>query len=276
MVSSSPSRAGGAEDAVSAPAAGAGEAIGARSVEPEVAFEAADPSFGSGAPSHHPFERSPILDLPARRVRFALGRQHDMADPRRSQRVFHGGFAVAAIGGHRSRRPPGAAFDARNAGFEHRRVGRVALFDVVIEDDTVFVVNDLRLVAELHRLTQPSFGDRPRIGVVQRHDPRRPLRRRPGEAVVVALRRFALIERARARTVRVLSANLVRVASPMAFSFFAVLTNFATPLANSPESDGYATFASTTVVSARARLVFNTFASAALANSASFNSSTAA
>ena len=55
----------------------------------------------------------------------------------------------------------------------------------------------------------------------------------------------------------------------------ATLTIFATPLANSDESDGYATLASTTVVSARTRFVFNTLASTALASNASFNPSTA-
>src|ERR1700730_17350406 len=48
------------------------------------------------------------------------------------------------------------------------------------------------------------------------------------------------------------------------------------PLASSDESDGYATFASTTVVSARTRFVLSTFASTAFANSASFKLFTAA
>ena len=47
------------------------------------------------------------------------------------------------------------------------------------------------------------------------------------------------------------------------------------PFASRDESDGYATFASTTVVSARTRFVLRTFASTALANSASFSSLTA-
>jgi len=50
----------------------------------------------------------------------------------------------------------------------------------------------------------------------------------------------------------------------------------ATPLASNPESVGYTTSASTTVVSARTRLVLRTFAAAALASSVSFNPSTAA
>src|SRR4051794_28187140 len=48
-------------------------------------------------------------------------------------------------------------------------------------------------------------------------------------------------------------------------------TTRATPLANNPESVGYATFASTTVVSARTRSKRTTLFSAALASNASFN-----
>jgi hypothetical protein len=62
---------------------------------------------------------------------------------------------------------------------------------------------------------------------------------------------------------------------PITFTFFAVAAMRATPLANSPESDGYATLASTTVVSARTRFNFNTRASTALAMRASFRPSTA-
>jgi hypothetical protein len=49
----------------------------------------------------------------------------------------------------------------------------------------------------------------------------------------------------------------------------------ATPLASKPESVGYATLASTTVVSARTRVVLIRRAALALASSASFNPSTA-
>ena len=43
----------------------------------------------------------------------------------------------------------------------------------VIHDDTVGVVNHLGLVAGLDGPAQPSLGDRPGIGVVQRHHPDR-------------------------------------------------------------------------------------------------------
>jgi hypothetical protein len=75
----------------------------------------------------------------------------------------------------------------------------------------------------------------------------------------------------RASPVRV----LVRDANPVALSRRIVLAIRATPLASSPESVGYATFASTTVVSARTLLVLRTLAEAALASSASLSPSTA-
>jgi len=64
-----------------------------------------------------------------------------------AQVVFDALFAVATIGGDRSWRTPGATFDPFDRRRQHRSVGRVARFDVVIDDDTVFVVDELRLVA---------------------------------------------------------------------------------------------------------------------------------
>ena len=109
--------------------------------------------------------------------------QHDVAHAGGAQVVLDALFAVAAIGGDRSRRAPGAPLDPLDRRLEHRRVGRVAGLDVVVDDDAVFVVDELRLVAELDRLAEPALGDRAGIGVVQRHDPGRPVRCRPGEAL---------------------------------------------------------------------------------------------
>ena len=89
-------------------------------------------------------------------------------------------------------------------------------------------------------------------------------------------RRLALIDRASTAPPASGHRATVRVANPIACSRFATVAILATPLANRRESDGYATFASTTVVSARTRFVFNTRASTRLASSASFNPSTAA
>ena len=59
-----------------------------------------------------------------------------------------------------------------------------------------------------------------------------------GDLVVVAAPQVALIDRARDRTVRVLSTSRVRVANPIALSCWALLTILATPVANSDEPDG--------------------------------------
>src|SRR6188472_3952192 len=99
------------EDAVSAPRSRSVESVEACSVEPEVAFRAADPSFAAGAPAHHPFEGALVLDLATRRGRLAFGGQHDVTHPGGAQIVLDAGFAVASIGGHRSRGAPGATAD---------------------------------------------------------------------------------------------------------------------------------------------------------------------
>ncbi len=85
-----------------------------------------------------------------------------------------------------------------------------------------------------------------------------------------------MIDRARDCTLRVRFWNRVRVANPAACNFCTERAIRATPLASRPESVGYATLASTTVVSARNRFVFNTFASTAFARSASLRSLIAA
>jgi hypothetical protein len=94
-------------------------------------------------------------------------------------------------------------------------------------------------------------------------------------AACVRRRRFAAMSRARDRTDRVRSRVAVRDANPASLIRRTVAASFATPLASNPESVGYATLASTTVVSARTRVTLRTFAAAALANNASFSPSTA-
>jgi hypothetical protein len=54
-----------------------------------------------------------------------------------------------------------------------RGVGGVPRFHVVVHDDTVVVVHDLRFAAELDRFPEPALGDRPGIGVVQADPPGR-------------------------------------------------------------------------------------------------------
>src|SRR5829696_2935994 len=99
---------GVSEDAVGAPGSGASEAVDAGAVEPEVASDAADPSLTSGAPSNHLAECSPVLDLASGGRRLALGRQRDVAHTGGTQIILDARFAVAAIGGHRSRRASGS------------------------------------------------------------------------------------------------------------------------------------------------------------------------
>jgi hypothetical protein len=67
------------------------------------------------------------------------------------------GVSVAAVGGDRAWRPPGAARDPVNRGSQLRRVRSGAELDVVVEDDAIGVVDDLGLVAELDRLTEAAL-----------------------------------------------------------------------------------------------------------------------
>src|SRR5215218_7173521 len=63
-----------------------------------------------------------------------------------AQIILDARFAVAAIGRHRPRRASGRLLDPLDRRRQHRRVGRVTRFDVAIDDDTVLVVDELRLV----------------------------------------------------------------------------------------------------------------------------------
>jgi len=134
------------EDAVPAPGSSPVDAVGAGAVESEVAFRAADPSFATGPPSDHLFERSPVLDLASCGVRSAFAWEHDMAHTQLAQCVFDAGFAVPAIGGRGVRDSTRATSDPFDCGCEHRRVGRVPDLDVVVDDHAVFVVDELGFV----------------------------------------------------------------------------------------------------------------------------------
>src|SRR3954447_27050033 len=69
------------EDAVPAPGSGAGEAVHAGAVQPEVAFRAADTSFAAGPPADHLAEGPAVLDLAAGGAGSALPWQDHVADP---------------------------------------------------------------------------------------------------------------------------------------------------------------------------------------------------
>jgi len=103
-----------------------------------------------------------------------------MPDTKRCEIVVHALFAVAAVGGDGAGFTAGPGDDPLHGLGQLRGVGGVPRFHVVVHDDTVVVVHDLRFAAELHRLPQPAFGDRPGIGVVQADLPTRPGRGGPG------------------------------------------------------------------------------------------------
>jgi len=86
----------------------------------------------------------------------------------------------ATVGGGRPWLAAGALDDPLDRRRELRCVGRVALLQVVVEDDAVLVVNDLRLVAELDRLAELALGDRAGVRVVQADPAGRPRRGRAG------------------------------------------------------------------------------------------------
>ena len=53
--------------------------------------------------------------------------------------------------------------------------GGLPIYDVVVEHDAVFVVDDLGLVAELDGLAEPTLADRTGVGIVERDEARRPV-----------------------------------------------------------------------------------------------------
>ena len=97
----------------------------------------------------------------------------------------------------------------------------------------------------------------------------------PSRACAVRERSFAAIACARLPAARLRSRTLVLVAPPEAWIRRPVAAIRRIALASSPEPAGQATFAGTTVVSARSREARSSFCLAALASSASFSPATA-
>jgi hypothetical protein len=98
----------------------------------------------------------------------ALAGDYHGADAELVQRVLHGGLAVAAVGGDGAWTPPGPGDDPTDSGREVRTIGRVAALDGVVEHDAVVVVDNLSLVAELHRPAQAALRNWTGFPVVQR------------------------------------------------------------------------------------------------------------
>jgi hypothetical protein len=88
-------------------------------------------------------------------------------------------FAVAAVGGHGAGDAAGAGDHPGDGGGELWRVWRVALVEGVVDDQPVDGVDDLGLVTELDRSSEPALGDRPGVAVVQADPPARPSGVRP-------------------------------------------------------------------------------------------------
>jgi hypothetical protein len=158
---------------VSGPDPGSFGGVDQGSVPSVAAFEVADAAFAAGSPFHLPPERSLSFLGLSGLAGSALSRNDDVSDTKIVQVIVDAGLAVAAVGGHRSRLPSGAADDAFDSGFQPRSIDRVARLHVVVEDDAVIVVDQLSLVAELDRFPEPALSDWPGVGIVQADLPRR-------------------------------------------------------------------------------------------------------
>ena len=170
-----------ARTAVPGPDPGPVEVIEAAAVPAVLPFEGADAGFAAGAPLHCSAERRAVLAGLAGLAGFALARDDYRAHAELVQVVLDRGLAVAAVGGHGARAPPGAPDDPTDGRGELGRVGRVAAFDGVVEHDPVVVVDDLALVAELDRPTEPALGDRAGVTIVQADPPGCTVRDGPGQ-----------------------------------------------------------------------------------------------
>ena len=170
------------EDAVSAPGSGSVDAGEFGAVPAVASFDVVDPSFGSGAPFDLVAEGSSVFELAARGAGFARAWDRDAAHTELVQVAFDRCLAVAAVGGDRAWRAPGAAGDPFDRRGQLRGVGRVPDLDVVVEDDAVGVVDDLGFVAELDRLAEASFADRAGIDIVQADQPAGRFGHHPGQA----------------------------------------------------------------------------------------------
>src|SRR3954463_173136 len=176
------------QDPVSDPDPGAVGAVDPGSVPAVVAFECADPAFDAGPPFHGSAERSSVFHGPAGCGGFALAGNDDVPHAQVAQRVIDALLAVAAVGGDLARWSAGPAGDPLHGRGELGCVGGVALLDVVVDDHAVVALDELGLVAELHRLAQPALGDRAGVGVVQADPTGRPVGDAPAQALA-SLRR---------------------------------------------------------------------------------------
>ena len=93
-----------------------------------------------------------MLKLAASGAGFACTWDRDTAHAELMEIVFDRGVAVAAVSGHRPWWASGSARYPLDSRRQLRCIVRVSDHDAVVEDDPVGVIDDLSLVAELHRL----------------------------------------------------------------------------------------------------------------------------
>jgi hypothetical protein len=140
-----------------------------------------DAALASGAPPDQFTELGRVLDLLAGFAGSAFAGNRYGCHAEVFQLLVGGGLAVAAVGGHLTGDPAESVVDTFDRGHELLGVGRMTGLDVVVEDQPIFVVDDLGLGPELDRLTQPAFDDRPRVGVVQADQPGGRVHHLPGD-----------------------------------------------------------------------------------------------
>ena len=108
------------------------------------AFEVADPAFAAGPPLDERAEAAGVLGGAAGGGGPALARDGDRAYPEGLQVPLGCGLAVAAVGGDRAGRAAGAPRDPADRRCELGGVRRVAALDVVVQDDAVVVVGEMK------------------------------------------------------------------------------------------------------------------------------------
>src|SRR3979490_114392 len=147
------------EDAVSAPGSGSVDAGEFGAVPAVAAFDVVDPTLRSGPPFHLLAEGASVFELAARRARFSRSWDRDAAYAEVVQVVFHRCLAVAAVGSDCARSVSGAGGDPCDRRDQLRGICGVSDLDVVVEDDSVGVVDDLGFVAKLDGLAQAPLPE---------------------------------------------------------------------------------------------------------------------
>src|SRR5713101_2633256 len=145
------------EDSVAAPRLGPVDAVHETASPAVASLDSRDATLAAGAPFDQFAKAGPAFDGPAGGALASLAHDGHSLDAELLEIFLHFCFAVASIGGHRSRCPADQFLDPFDGRLEQRPVGRVAHMHAVIQHDPVDVVDDLAEVAELDRLADPTF-----------------------------------------------------------------------------------------------------------------------